>query len=471
MDKTVKNILASVLNTIGQSTPDQIIAALIRLLNGTPTNSFWNYTGYKFKNYSFSYPEGMDLEFLQNLAPSLDGLVVGFINLNETIGGLIYKNDIINTLVQAIYTNIEKVKISGSMNLTQLLKQTGIDLTPANFAKLLTDKDYGKSFGSVASQIKGAKSWSKVNFKSLNWGVSNRETFVNALCAALRPIYGVLDVLLNDASLGLFGVLSIPGSDGYTSSIVPFMEALSLYNIKTQYQYREDILKSYDNILLDILNPLLDKVEDILYAPIETLMDMLPNLAYFFANGGLLQLVDNLTTPVTALLDTLKPIVNVNDILKQLNVKLGGKYIDVYHISDILKPYVEPNKVVPMINNLLATTKIEGKPIGIKLNNIDWFQFASHGELVSEASQAATIGIRTYVKADQAETLIAVLRYLINTIQTGDNLDKIKELVTGLVGDNDTVSGILAQVFDMFAQYKGDELIAQINELIAMIAG
>ena len=147
------------------------------------------------------------------------------------------------------------------------------------------------------------RSWSKVNFKSLNWGVSNRETFVNALCAALRPIYGVLDVLLNDASLGLFGVLSIPGSDGYTSSIVPFMEALSLYNIKTQYQYREDILKSYDNILLDILNPLLDKVEDILYAPIETLMDMLPNLAYFFANGGLLQLVDNLTTPVTALLD------------------------------------------------------------------------------------------------------------------------------------------------------------------------
>lgn len=471
MDKTVKNILASVLNTIGQSTPDQIIAALIRLLNGTPTNSFWNYTGYKFKNYSFSYPEGMDLEFLQNLAPSLDGLVVGFINLNETIGGLIYKNDIINTLVQAIYTNIEKVKISGSMNLTQLLKQTGIDLTPANFAKLLTDKDYGKSFGSVASQIKGAKSWSKVNFKSLNWGVSNRETFVNALCAALRPIYGVLDVLLNDASLGLFGVLSIPGSDGYTSSIVPFMEALSLYNIKTQYQYREDILKSYDNILLDILNPLLDKVEDILYAPIETLMDMLPNLAYFFANGGLLQLVDNLTTPVTALLDTLKPIVNVNDILKQLNVKLGGKYIDVYHISDILKPYVEPTKVVPMINNLLATTKIEGKPIGIKLNNIDWFQLASHGELVSEASQAATIGIRTYVKADQAETLIAVLRYLINTIQTGDNLDKIKELVTGLVGNNDTVSGILSQVFDMFAQYKGDELIAQINELIAMVAG
>lgn len=471
MDKTIKNILASVLNTIGQSTPDQIIAALIRLLNGTPTNSFWNYTDYKFKNYSFSYPEGMDLDYLQNLAPSLDGLVVGLINLNETIAGLIYKDDIVNTLAQAIYTNIEKVKISGSMNLTQLLKQTGIDLTPANFAKLLTDKDYGKSFSSVASQVKNAKSWSKVNFKNLKWGVNDRESFLNALCATLRPLYGVLDVLLNDASLGLFGILSIPGSDGYTSSIVPLMEALSLYNIKTQYQYREDITKAYDNILLDILNPLLDKVEDILYAPIETLMDMLPNLAYFFANGGLLQLVDNLTTPVTALLDTLKPIVNVNDILKQLNVKIGGKYIDVYHISDILKPYVKPEKVVPMINDLLATTKIDGKPIGIKLSDIDWFQLASHGELVSEASQAATIGIRTYVKADQAETLIAVLRYLINTIQTGDNLDKIKELVTGLVGDNDSVAGILSTVFDMFAQYKGDDLIAQINELIAVVTG
>lgn len=70
----------------------------------------------------------------------------------------------------------------------------------------------------------------------------------------MRPFYGVLDVLLNDASLGIFNIVHIPGSNGYSSVVVPLLEAFGCYNIKTQYQYREDISKAYDNILLDIVN-------------------------------------------------------------------------------------------------------------------------------------------------------------------------------------------------------------------------
>ena len=296
---------------------------------------------------------------------------------------------------------------------------------------------------------------------------------VLTIVVAGQPEGGKDSIIKIDLSAALEEIkaISIYGGNGYESAVIPLLEAFKCSGIKDYNTYLKEYKQSKDNLIINILNPLFNFVDKLANAPLDVLTSVLPNLAYFFANGGLLQLVDNLTTPVTALLDTLKPIVNVNDILKQLNVKIGGKYIDVYHISDILKPYVKPEKVVPMINDLLATTKIDGKPIGIKLNDIDWFQLASHGELVSEASQAATIGIRTYVKADQAETLIAVLRYLINTIQTGDNLDKIKELVTGLVGDNDSVAGILSTVFDMFAQYKGDDLIAQINELIAVVTG
>lgn len=47
-------------------------------------------------------------------------------------------------------------------------------------------------------------------------------------------------------------------------------------------------------------------------------MSMLPNLALFIANDGLLQLIENLFTPVSALLDALKPIVNVNTVLTQV---------------------------------------------------------------------------------------------------------------------------------------------------------
>ncbi len=472
MDATIKNILASVFNTLSTATSDEIIRALFELLNGTPTNAFWDYTGYKFKSYDFSYPANMDMQFIQDLGATIDNLLTGFIDLNGTIADLIYKDDIINTLAEAIYTNVEKVTISGSTTLIDLLAQTGIDLSTDAMADLLVDKDYGKTFSSVASKIRSAGSWANVNFDKLSWGVTDRESFLNALCAVLRPAYGVLDVLLNDGMLGLFSLLYIPGSDGYTSTIVPFMEALSLYNIKTQYQYREDIAtKGYDYILLDILNPLFDKVEDLLYAPIQTLSGMLPNLAYFFANGGLLQMVDNLVTPVTALLDTLSPIVNVNDLLAELGVSINGQALDLYHISSILEPYVAPDKVVPLLNSLLQSLDINGTKLNITLLDIDWYQLASHGELVREPSQAATYGIRSYVKADEAETLIAVLRYLVAVIQDDRNLDNIIGLVSGLVGDNDTVASVVSQVIDMISTYEGDDFIAQIGELLALIGG
>lgn len=472
MDATIKNILASVFNTLSTATSDEIIRALFELLNGTPTNAFWDYTGYKFKSYDFSYPADMDMQFIQDLGATIDNLLTGFIDLNGTIADLIYKDDIINTLAEAIYTNVEKVTISGSTTLIDLLAQTGIDLSTSAMADLLVDKDYGKTFSSVASKIRSAGSWANVNFDKLSWGVTDRESFLNALCAVLRPAYGVLDVLLNDGMLGLFSLLYIPGSDGYTSTIVPFMEALSLYNIKTQYQYREDIAtKGYDYILLDILNPLFDKVEDLLYAPIQTLSGMLPNLAYFFANGGLLQMVDNLVTPVTALLDTLSPIVNVNDLLAELGVSINGQALDLYHISSILEPYVAPDKVVPLLNSLLQSLDINGTKLNITLLDIDWYQLASHGELVREPSQAATYGIRSYVKADEAETLIAVLRYLVAVIQDERNLDNIIGLVNGLVGDNSTVSGIVSQVISTISTSPGDEFIAQIGDLLATIAG
>lgn len=471
MDAMIKNILASVFNTLSTATSDEIIRALFQLLNGTPTNAFWDYTGYKFKNYDFSYPEGMDMQFIQDLGATIDNLLGGFIDLNGTIADLLYTNDLINTLAKAIYTNVEGVTISGSTNLIDLLAMTGIDLSTDAMADLLVDRDYGKTYSSVASRIRSAGSWANVNFSKLDWGVSDRESFLNALCAVLRPAYGVLDVLLNDGMLGLFSLLYIPGSDGYTSTIVPFMEALSLYNIKTQYQYREDIAtKGYDYILLDILNPLFDKVEDLLYAPIQTLSGMLPNLAYFFANGGLLQMVDNLVTPVTALLDTLSPIVDVNELLAELGVNINGQALDLYHISSILEPYVAPDKVVPLLNSLLKTIDINGTKLNITLLDIDWYQLASHGELVREPSQAATYGRRSYVKADEAETLIAVLRYLVAVIQDERNLDNIVGLINGLVGDNETVAGVVNTVIEKISTLPGDEFIAQIGDLLALIA-
>ncbi len=483
-NKTILAVIDSVFAQIGTAKQDEIVLAVFYLLCGDPVNNFFDYTGFKYKDYEFSYPSTVDVDFLTVIGPMLDGLLGGLIEggLGSLVTNNIYKDSIISSLAVGLYGAIEGVKINDSMNLAQLLAQTDIDFTTGNVAKLLTDKAYGQQYASAAKVIEKAGSWSKVNKDSLSWGVTDRDSFVHALCAVLRPIYGVLDVLLNDGSLGLFNLIYLPGSDGYTSAIVPLMEAFGLYNIKTQYQYREDMAKEYDAILLDILNPLLDKVEDLLNAPIEMLADMLPNLALFFANDGLLQLIENLLGPINALLDAIEPVANVNAILKAVGLdidkelsKLGlvgsNYHFDIYDLSASLKPLIGADNIVGLLNKILGLIKIGGAPLGIELMPIDWYQLASHGEVITnEASQAATFGGRIYVKADQAEVLIAVLRYLINTVNYKDNYSVISNLIGGLLGGaSDSISDVVDQVLGMLAG-DTDQVISDLCGLLQTLA-
>lgn len=486
-NKTLKDILACVFNSIKAATPDDIVRALFYFLAqtgtlGVPEDSFFDYSNFKTIASTFTFGN-MDEDFCRKLAPMLDGLIGGLLpdGLGGLVSGAIYKDDIISSIATGLYGAVEGVKVGKIGSLTSLLEKTGIDFTTKNVAALLTDKTYGKTFEAAARTIKSAGSWKSVNKSSLSWGVTDRESFLNALAAVLRPLYGVLDVILNNSRLNLFNVVSVQGSDGYTSFIVPLLEAFGCYNIKTQYDYRMNISKNYDALLLDILNPILDKVEDLLNAPVEMLADILPNLSLFFANDGLLQILDNLLTPVSAILDAVKPIINVNSLLKVLGVnlnsllsKIGVKTnvtVNVYDLKATLLPLIGADNVVSLLNGILGTVKIGGKSLGIELPNIDWLQLASHGEVEKIPSQAATFGERIVVKADQDETLIAVLRFLINTINYKGNYDAIVSLVGGLLGGaSDSISGVVSQVLGML-QGDADSVIESLVELLQQLAG
>lgn len=484
-NKTISDILNCVFSSLKVATKDDIVRAVFYFLtqNGAQ-DSFFDYSNFKTKKYDFSFGN-MDEEFCRKLAPMLDGLVGGLLadkgGLLGLIGGMAYTDDVISSIACGLYGAVDGVDLGDMGSLSALLAKTGIDFTTTNVANLLTDKRYGKTFSKAANVISKAGSWKNVKKEDLKWGVKNRDTFLNALVAVLRPVYGVVDVLLNNGNLNLFNIVSVPGSNGYTSFIVPLLEAFGVYNIKTQYDYRMDMEKAYDALLLDIINPLWDKVEDILNAPIEMLADILPNLSLFFANNGLLQLIDNLLTPVSALLDAVKPIINVNVVLDVLNVdvnallgKIGIKSnvkVDVYDLKSTLEPLIGSDNVVSLLNGILGTIKIKGQPLGIVLPEIDWFQLASHGKVVSTTSQVATFGTRIAVQSDQDETLIAVLRYLINTINYKDNYNTIVNLLGGLLGGlSDSIAGVVDQVLGML-KGDADTVIESLVDLLQSIAG
>ena len=484
-NKTISDILNCVFSSLKVANKDDIVRAVFYFLTQHGAqDSFFDYSNFISKKYDFSFGN-MDEEFCRKLAPMLDGLVGGLLadkgGLLGLLGGMIYTDDIISSIACGLYGAIDGVNIDGIGSLSALLAKTDIDFTAPNVAKLLTDKNYGKSYDKAARVIAKAGSWKNVKKEDLKWGVKDRETFLGALTAVLRPVFGVLDVLLNNGNLNLFNIVSVPGSNGYTSFIVPLLEAFGVYNIKTQYDYRMDMEKAYDAILLDILNPLWDKVEDILNAPIEMLADILPNLSLFFANNGLLQLIDNLLTPVSALLNAVKPIINVNVVLDVLGVdlnallgKIGVKAnvkVDVYNLQATLEPLIGSENVVSLLNGILGIIKIKGQPLGLELPEIDWFRLASHGKVYVATSQVATFGTRIAVQADQDETLIAVLRFLIDTINYKNNYDTIVNLVSGLLGGaGDSISGVIDQVLGML---KGDSdtVIESLVELLQSFAG
>ena len=483
-NKTILNILDSIFGQIATAKRDDIVLAVFYLLLCEPTNVFFDYSSFEYKSYDFSYPTTVDMDFLTILGPMLDGLIGGLIEggLSGLVTQNVYKDSIISSIATGLYGAIEGVKINDSMNLTELLAMTDIDFSTGAVADLLENKDYGQTYSSAARTIRNAGSWSRVNANSLSWGVTDRDSFVHALCAVLRPLYGVLDVLLNDGSLGLFNLIYLPGSDGYTSTIVPLLEAFGCYNIKTQYQYRQDMSKEYDYILIDILNPLLDKVEDLLNAPIQTLADMLPNLALFFANDGLLQIIENLLTPINALLDALQPIADVNDILATAGLDIEGELrklglvgsnynFDIYDLAASLRPLIGKDNIVSLLNKVLGMIEVNGAPLGIELMPIDWYQLASHGEvIVDEASQASTHGKRIYVDADPNEVLIAVLRYLVETINYKDNYSIISNLIGGLIGGaDDSISDVIDTVLGLLTG-ETDQVISDLCGLLQTLA-
>ena len=483
---TIKNIVGCVFTQIGLAHQDDIVRAVFYLLTEQATDKFFDYSNFKYDDsYKFSFGD-MDEEFCRKLNPMLDGMIGSLLEggLAGLVSEKLYTDNLVAKLATGLYGAIEGVNINDNIgSLTDLLAMTDIDFSTGNVASLLVNGDYGRTYPDAAAVIRSAGSWKNVNADSLKFGVKDRDSFLNALVSVLRPLYGVLDVLLNDAALNIFDLVKIPGSDAYSSTIVPLLEAFGVYNIRTQYQYREDIYKAYDNILLDIINPLWDKVEDILNAPLETLMSILPNLSLFFANDGLLQIVDNLLTPVSALLEAVKPIVNVNDILKAVGldipkllkdkVGLTLTKFDIYDLPGTLKPLVGADNFVNTINSILGIIKIKGNPLGLVLPDIDWFQLASHGKFVlNGTSQAATYGKRIYVVADEDETLIALLRFLINTINYKDNYNQIVNLITGLLGDNVDES-LAGTINDVLGMLKGDadQVIADLVELLQQIAG
>ena len=384
------------------------------------------------------------VQFTPNLTPDnykkvlneIDDLLDDFVkeggsyrSIEALLSSSIYSNSNINALLTGVYGALEK---EGLLDLLLLL---GIDASPKGVAQLIK-ADYPTAYKALSE----ANSWSKLSLNNVSWGFYNgsRRGFQNAFVAVLRPLNPLLKVVLAGEDMVIMESITIKGSDGYNTGVIPILEALGCKesSIKTYAQYVND--KSKDALLDNIAEPIFDILDQIFDNPVKTLTRILPNIIYFMNSGSLEKCLSNLLIPVTSLTSRMSGLVDIK--------------LDATELTKSLD-----------LNKLLGSLT---EDTGMKIAEFDVNSLAGIGTKIEKTSKSTFNGNYvkySYIEADQTGVLMSLLRVLAKTMKLPGNENL---LVGSMAGGNDTFSTYSASIGEQFAQMTEDELIEWLYNLL-----
>lgn len=150
-----------------------------------------------------------------------------------------------------------------------------------------------------------------------NFGVTDAASFVNKLVEMLAPLNKVLDFLLTGGDLTIFdgeAKVTLYGADGYNTAIIPLLEALGCTPVAAATG--SDALKA-------TLNALVARIDALTANPVDSIFDLLDGLVYFLTSNGLSTAAQNLLKPALVVIETIRPIIDVMDIIN--NIEIGAK--------------------------------------------------------------------------------------------------------------------------------------------------
>ncbi len=406
----------------------EIVKAFFELLNqtkGVKNTHLWTFG--VITPAVVNYTANLSSANIQRVVDGIDDLINQFIaengknkNTREALQPQIYSNKIVSEIVVMVYSAFENEELS------EILPIIGLDVTPVSLANELYENEYKDAVRVLSS----SQNFSAIDKATLNWGFKDgsRRGFIKALSAALRPLQGVVDMLLSEGRINLLGCVDIYGSDGYNSAVIPVLEALGC-NSDSILTYNEYVNKARSGQTFEpILEAVCSLIERVLDKPVYTVIEILPNLMYFIENDGLEISIKNLIFPVTEMLS-----------------KLGMQdMIDLSGLTEI--------DIASLSKDLLS-----GEDMGITLPELDLSQFSSMGQLVTVNSKRTYFDAGTaisYLQADKPAVMMSFLRILVEVMKTPGNEDMVSSFIRGTSGEGGN---------DMFANFSGgigDELSA-----------
>lgn len=330
--------------------------------------------------------------------------------LNTYIGGSLYNSKNAQAVLDAVKNAVAEIdKIENSEHIKALIK-TSLDV----------DLD----------------AWDNYTVPAFE---DDRAMFTQTVCEILAPAYPVLKWALCDKDFTFFvdvdgsDVVTIIGAEGYSFGIIPLMEAIECDGMLTPDEYYAAVEADDNALVTGILNPLFDRLDEIIAAPADEILEILPNVIYFINSGGLDTCFKNALHAVYTLLDALKPLVEV-DLYELINIRL-----DEITFESLFEYALEAIK----------------NETGTEFAAIDANAFLelTVGKLVSYESAN---GKKAYKMVYQSETakgemVTIMLRLLITFLMTEDNREAAISLLKNYFSMSPDAEKYLRGVFEAYA--------------------
>ncbi len=362
-----------------------------------------------------AYPSGITAEncaaaltgtdaLVNNAVPALTGQT-----LEQLLKGMLYNSDTLSSLLKGFYASMQQ-----SSSEIGLL---GIDTSVGAVAAGLT------AYPEVYAALSDASDWNGVDLNGVDWGVTDRESFADALGCSLSPLNNILYMLLCGGDFKLASFITIKGNaNGYEKGIVPILKAAGCENFMSQSEFTAAADENKNSMVTNILLPVLAKLENSLDTPAAELTAMLTNLAYFNECGGFKSSMQALLSPV---LDN--PLVEIAVFLKILNLD------ETFDLNS-------------MVNNIISQAPADS---GITVPEVDLHALAACG----------TVSGTTFT-ADLPAAYCEILRWLAQTLKlNGEKLPAVLAqngevalpagmLNSFLAKDTDELTAALIRLFD-----------------------
>lgn len=444
-----------------------------------------------FKKTVVTYPEKATKEQVATALPRLQNLLCDvLLPLLGVDGGLtglvqngIYTNYTVAVVANALYPLIKDVsgglikpdfeslakaltedKFQGAVKLINAAVAEGNKAGQAAFDAAEARGEYKDLSNSqkktVLADLQSAEKtarFAELQFPNGAFGFQDgdKEGFLDAVSALFRPLSLLTMVLKFENTIS-----TTSGTYTYNAYelLVPIFELLDLKGYMSSHEYTLYVQEHPSNAQMDarirpILVPVFNLIDDFAAYPLDTLLDVLPKLAYGLESGII-------NEQIQALIGSLG--MGLGD---SINIELTSEFL-----YDTVAPMLKDIVVREAGVNEETGEEITEVKISINLDKAKFLQMMKDmsgcGDAVVKNSKARGTAYRLGINSDKPDAFVVLFRWLYGEITTKENMNTIKTVIdtTDL---NNVVKMLIKTVLNRVAETPTDDALAALVSIIA----